>query len=118
VGTKAVVLGRAAPPAVDDARALRFGTNAIFPVVGIGKAAPWPAEVGNVQFLQGFDHVISYTCRVGNSCISFAYIDSAVNTATQMLGKMAVNMPVDGVLALIGVNERSAARPPPAAVRC
>jgi hypothetical protein len=57
VGAEAVVLHHVAPVAVDDPRPLRAGADPVPPVVLVGEAAAWPAQVRDVQRPQCLDDV-------------------------------------------------------------
>ena len=59
VGAEAVVLDDAAPVGVDHRRALLARADAVLPVVLVGEAAAGPAQHGDVELLQGGDHVVA-----------------------------------------------------------
>ena len=97
VGAEGVVLGHAAPVGVHDGLALCFGTDAVSPVIGIGKAAARPAQHRHMQLFQGVDHIGAQTAvGVGQP---------AVDAAAQMLGKMAVDVFVDDARRPVGVDD-------------
>lgn len=104
VGAEAVVLGHTAPPLVHDGRPVFFRAYAVFPVVGIGKTAARPAQHGHFKFFQGIYHVFPHAIDVGDGGVVFTYVKPAVNTPAEVLGKMAVDVFVDGVSALVGVH--------------
>ena len=103
MGTKTVVFGYISPPSVDNSRPVGLGANAIFPMVGIRKTATWPAQVGNFEFDQGVDHVFAHAVYSWNFGVVFAHVNSIVDAPAQVLGKVAVDVLADGVLAKVGI---------------
>src|SRR5215218_1352099 len=98
---KAVVFCDAAPVGIHHFWPLCPRANAVTPVVFIGKATPGPAQVGYSDFLQCFNNVQAnavFLCHFHG----VGYPKAIVDTAAQVLGKMPVNVPADGV-ALSGV---------------
>jgi hypothetical protein len=73
-------------------------------VVGIGKAAARPAQVGNFELLHGFDHIVAHAIGVGDAGVVFPHIKAPVNAGAQVLGKVAVDVPVDLDVSLAGLD--------------
>jgi hypothetical protein len=73
----------------------------------IRETAARPADDGYLDFLQGGDDVIPNPARVGNGTI-FADPDAVINARAEVFGKLPVNVPADGVFALIGVDDERA----------
>src|SRR5690606_18122284 len=84
---KTVVLSDTSPPSVDHGRPFAFRAHPILPVIGIGKTAARPSQIGDVQFLQGCDDIIAHPFGIGNGTF-LPYIDAPVDTTAQMFGKM------------------------------
>jgi len=81
---------------------LLFGANAVFPMVFIGKTTAWPAQVGDVDVLEGVNNVVANAACVGNvGC--FTNINPVVDTATEVLGKVAINVFVNGATFNVGI---------------
>ncbi|MNE40542.1 hypothetical protein D3C80_1345700 [compost metagenome] len=64
-------------------------------MVGIRKTATGPTQVGDIQVLEGFDDIRPHAIGMRNRVILFPHIKTIVNTASQVFGKMAVNMSAD-----------------------
>ena len=90
VGAEGIVFGDPAPVGVDHLLAFILGSDAIHPVVLVGKAAAGPAENGDVDGLQGFDDILSHAVDIGDVGV-FADIDAFINAAAQVLGEVAVD---------------------------
>ena len=70
------------------------GADAVAPVVVVGKAAAGPAEVRNVDRLEGVDDVGPHAAGVGDLRF-FADPDAVVDAAAEVLGELAVEMAAD-----------------------
>ena len=46
--TETIVFGHAAPPGIHHCGTLVLGADAVFPMVSVGKATAWPAQVGDL----------------------------------------------------------------------
>src|SRR5690606_36040323 len=103
VGAEGVVLLDPAPVRVDAHRALVTRTNAVAPVVLVGEAAAGPADDRNLELLERLEHVVTESACIGNGGI-LANSDAAVNTATEVLRELAVQIAADGVARPIGPN--------------
>ena len=64
------------------------------PVVLVGEAAARPAEDGDVELLQRRDDVVADAARVGDRRV-LADPDALVDAAAEVLGEVAVDVPVD-----------------------
>jgi hypothetical protein len=73
----------------------------------IRKTAARPADDGNLNFFQRGDDVIADPARVWNGTV-LADPDAIVNATAEMLGKLPVNVPADGVRALVGMDDERA----------
>jgi hypothetical protein len=103
---KTVIFYNAAPIRIDHFRAFRTGAYAVFPMVLIGKAASGPAQIWDFDLFKRCNNILPYAPDIGNGRI-FANPVAAVNTASQMLGKMAVNMAAYPHIALYCINNDS-----------
>src|SRR4051812_9083065 len=110
MSTKAVVFCNATPPVIDHCRSLIFWANAVFPVVGIGKASSGPSKVRYFQFTQCLYHVVSYAVGIRNGLVSFSYIKTSINTVTKVLGKMPVNIFINDSMSGIGTDNYTGLR--------
>ena len=104
VGAKVVVFGDAAPVGVDHGGAVLFWADAFHPVIFVCKAATGPAQVGDFYGFECVDDVGADATYVGDVGI-FADVDTVVNTATEVFGKVTVDVPVDGAAFDIGVED-------------
>ena len=104
VRAELVVLHHAAPGRVDSLWTLIARADAVLPMILIRETAARPADDGNFNFFQRGDDVIANPARVRNGTV-LANPDAIVNATAQVLGKLPVNVPADGVLALIGVDD-------------
>jgi hypothetical protein len=105
VRAEGVLIDHTPPVHVDSLGPLFARADAIAPVVVVGKAAARPAEVGDVQFFKRGDDVGADTLGIGGRRI-FADPQAVVDAAAQMLGKMAVDMPADLMLATVDVDDQ------------
>ncbi len=94
VRAEVVVLLDVAPVGVDHDRAPVLGPDAVRPVVFVGEAAAWPAQVGDVQGAQRLDHVQAQAALVRQVAV-LAHVEPAVDTPAQVLGEVPVQVPVD-----------------------
>ena len=97
MGAEGVVLHHAAPVGVHHALAVFLGANAVLPVVLVGEAAAGPAQHRQLDVLQGLHHVGAHAVDVGDGGI-LTHENAVVDAAAQMLGKVAVDVLVDGAL--------------------
>ena len=95
--TKTVIFGYVPPPYIHDFGTVGFGTDTVFPLIGIGKTAPRPAQIGDFHLFQRIDHVHTHAVFVRNFGIIFSYVKPTVDASAEVLGKMPVNVPVDGM---------------------
>src|SRR5690606_19314605 len=89
------------PPGVYDTGTLVLRTDSVFPVICIGKASTWPAEVGNLKLPEGFNHILANTIDMGNFGVRFSNVEPAVDTSSKVFGKVTINMFVYGMLAIL-----------------
>ena len=66
MGTKRVVLDCATPVVVTQRGTLILRTDTVHPVIVVGEAAAWPTQHGNLQGLQGLEHVLAVTIDIGD----------------------------------------------------
>ncbi|MNT57046.1 hypothetical protein D3C72_1943910 [compost metagenome] len=102
MGAEVIVLHYAAPVGIDHPFAVLLGPDAVHPVIFVGEAAARPAEHRNPDLFKRIHNVIANPVRIRNLGIH-AYPDSLVNTTSQMLGEMPVNIPVNRSFADVGV---------------
>ena len=69
-------------------------TDAVAPIVLICKTAAGPTNHRHLDRLQSFDNVLAITLDIGNGGM-FAHPDTAVDATPQLLGKLAVDLPMD-----------------------
>ena len=94
VRAEAVVLRNISPPGIYDGRAFLFRPYAVFPVISVRKAAAGPAEIGYFHFTQRFDHVFTDAIRI-RDMRSISHVEATVDTMSQMLRKVTVNITVN-----------------------
>ena len=94
MGTEAVVLYNAAPVGIDDLLSLFFRADSVFPVIFIRKASARPAKHRNTDLFQRFHNIGTHTIDIRDLGI-FSNINSLIDTASQMLGKMPLDLLVD-----------------------
>ena len=103
VRAEAVVLDGAAPVVVHHLRALLAGTDAVHPVVFVGKAAAGPAQDGHAELLQGVEHVGAVALDVGYRRV-LAHPQAAVDAGAQVFGKLAVDFFRNDLVAAVGLH--------------
>jgi hypothetical protein len=91
MGPKVVVFHHSTPVGVDGFRTLLIGTNAVHPVIFIGKTSPRPSQHGYLYFFQSLNHIISYAVSVGNRRI-LTYPKSFIDAPAKMFGKVSINI--------------------------
>ena len=103
MGSETVIFDRSAPVVVDHFRTVLFRAYTVHPVILIGKAAARPAEVGDLQLFQGVEHIITIPL-----CIRYVRVGThpkaAINTSSEMLGKLSVDVFADLLCSLLGIH--------------
>ena len=94
VGTEAVVLDNTAPVGVDHFFAAFFRSDTVFPVIFICKTSARPAQYRNFDIFQCFNNIGTHSVHVRNIGI-FSYIESFINTSSQMLRKLSLDFLID-----------------------
>ena len=94
VRTKAVVLYHAAPVGVDHLLAVFFRADPVFPVILVSKTAAGPAQDRNPDLFQGFHNVCAHAIDIRDIGI-LTDIHSFIDTASQVLGEVSVDLFVD-----------------------
>ena len=94
VGTEAVVLDNAAPVGVNHLLAAFLRTDTVLPVILIRKASARPAQYRNFDIFQCFNNIGTHSIHVRNIGI-FSYIESFINTSSQMLRKLSLDFLID-----------------------
>ena len=94
VGTETVVLDNAAPVGVDHFFAAFFRSDTVFPVIFICKTSARPAQYRNFDIFQCFNNIGTHSIHVRNIGI-FSYIESFINTSSQMLRKLSLDFLID-----------------------
>src|SRR5699024_2786197 len=93
MSTEGIILGYAAPVGVDHTLAALLGADSVFPVVVVGKPAAGPAEDRHPDMTKGFYHIRAHSLFIGNRRI-LPDKYAVVNAPAQVLGKMAIQIPV------------------------
>ena len=101
--TEAVVFDRAAPVVVHHFRTVFFRADAVHPVVFVGEAAARPAEVGDFQFFQGIQHVVSIALCIGYFGFG-ADPKPAIDTGPEVFGELTVDMFADLLVSLLRID--------------
>src|SRR5438552_2403069 len=99
-----VVLHRAAPMCVDHRRPLLARPDAVSPMILIGETAAWPAQHGNVELFQCCHDIVADAARIRDRGL-FADPDSLVNAASEMFGKLSVNIAIDDAFRVIDLDD-------------
>ena len=73
-------------------------------MIFIGEAAARPPHHRDVQFPQRFDDIAAKAALIGNRRF-LAHPHALVDAVTEMLGKLAIDVPIDLRAGLIGVND-------------
>ena len=73
-------------------------------MVVVGEAAAGPAEVGDVDRLEGVDDVVPHAAGVGDVRV-FADPDAVVDAAAEVLGEVAVEVAADRAAVLVAVDD-------------
>ena len=75
-------------------------TDTVAPLILIGKTSTRPAQHWNMQFFQRVDHVVAQAVRVWNGRV-LSHPETVVNQASEVFGKLAVEVPVDDPARLV-----------------
>ena len=110
VRPEVVVLGDASPVGVDDRRPRIPRSDPVLPMVLVGEASARPAEDGYFHLPQGFYDIGTVPVNIGNFRIR-SNPDPVINASAKVFGKMAVDIAVDGVAGLAGMNDEYILRP-------
>src|SRR5690554_5627707 len=100
---KMVVLGYSTPMGINHGGTFFFRSNAILPMIFVGKTTPGPTQYWHFQSLQCFYYVIPNTPSVGNLRIR-SYIDSFVDTSSEVFREMSIDVSVNSTLWLVHVD--------------
>ena len=98
-----VILHNTAPVRVDHLFACLLGADAVFPVVFIRKTAARPAQHRQLNSFQRFHNIGSHAVYVWNVAV-FANINAVINAASEVLGKIAVDIAVDLAFLFVSMN--------------
>ena len=104
MGSETVVFYDASPVCVDHFWTFLIWSDAVLPVILIGKAAARPSEDRDPKIFQCPSNVIPEAVSIGYRRI-FSDPYSAVNAPAQMLGEMSINVLVDDTGRNISVDE-------------
>ncbi len=102
MGAKRVILDGATPVVVAQRGTLVLRTDAVHPVIVVGKTAARPAQHGNLQRFQGFEHVLAVAVDVGN-LRAFAHPEATVDAGAEVFGELTVDFAVDFCSCLVSV---------------
>ena len=103
MGTEAVIFRHTAPVGVDHLLAVLLRADTVLPVVFICEASTGPAQHRKLHLLQGCHHIVTHAFGIGDLGI-LSYIQSLINTSSQMLREIAVKFRIDMSLFLLFVN--------------
>src|SRR2546426_135393 len=92
---EAVVLGVVSPMDVDGARPLGSRTDAVAPVIIIGKAAARPSQHGYADGFQVVHSLLAVAIDIRDARIP-ADPQASVNAGAEVLGEMTVQLRADG----------------------
>ena len=92
--TKRVILDGSAPVIVTQRWSLVLRSDAIHPVVIVGKTAARPAQHRNLQRLQGFEHILAVAVDVGN-LRTFTHPETTVDARSEVFGELSVDFAVN-----------------------
>ena len=92
--TKAVILYHTAPVCVDHFFTCFLWSDTVFPVIFICKTSARPAQYRNFDIFQCFNNIGTHSVHVRNIGI-FSYIESFINTSSQMLRKLSLDFLID-----------------------
>ncbi|MNW55031.1 hypothetical protein D3C74_326680 [compost metagenome] len=106
MGPEMVILHHAAPMGVNHPFACFLWSDAVFPVIFVSKATPRPTEYGNPNLLKRFHNIVTDSIRIRDRRI-LTHPYALINTTTQMLGEMSINIAVNRSFAGIGVQHTS-----------
>ena len=95
------------PVGVDHRGALLVGADAVLPVVFVREATTRPAQQGDLDALEGGDDIVADAAGVGDRAI-LADPHAFVNAVAEVLRELAVDVAVDGVLPLVGMDHEPA----------
>ena len=98
-----IVFDRASPVVVDQTRTILLWTNAVHPVIFVGETSSRPAHHGHFECFQCLEHVLAITLHIGDVRIG-AYPDAAIDAASEVLGKLSVDLFRNHILGLIRMN--------------
>src|SRR5581483_2161142 len=104
MGTEGVGIGYAAPVGIEGRRPGCTWTDPIAPVILVRETTARPADVRNVKLTEGGDHIITKTMGIGDWRV-LSDPDTLVDSMTQVLGKLTVNVAVNFRSRLIGVHD-------------
>ena len=102
MGTKGVVFYSATPVVVLHLGALVLWSDAVHPVILVGKAASRPTKNRNLKCLQSFEYIFTITIDIGYLRV-FSNPQSAVDAGSEVLSKLSINLLMDFLGALIYV---------------
>ena len=103
VRAEGVVFDGASPIVVAQGRSLVTRTDAVHPVIVVGKAAARPSQHGHVEVFHGLKHIVAITLGVGDGGV-FAHPQTAVDAGSEVFGKLSVDFLVDFLSALVGMD--------------
>ncbi len=99
---KGVIFHNTSPVGIDHLFSIFLRSDAVFPVIFIRKTSSRPAKHRNPDCSQGLCNIVPDAVGIGNGRI-LPHINSVVNAAAQMFGKMSVNFRMNPAFSVIGV---------------
>ena len=90
------------PVIIDHPGTILFRADTIHPMIFIGKTPPRPTKHRHFQVLQSLKHIITIALGIGNFRI-FTYPQTSIDTSSQMLCKLSINMFTDDFFPLLGM---------------
>lgn len=72
-------------------------------MVGVGKAATWPAQQGDTHLFQGLHYVRTHSVDIGN-IRAVPHINASVDAPAQMFREVSVDILIDGSFGAVCVD--------------
>ncbi len=104
--TNGIIVHHATPKGIDDLRTLLLWTDSVFPEVVVSKTSARPPKIGNPDSFQSLHNILADPVLA----VLILLPDPIVDSTAKMLRKMAINMFIDSLLWLIGLNNHMVSR--------
>lgn len=100
--SETIIFHCTSPIVIDHSGAVLFRTDTIHPMIFIGKTSARPTKHRHFQVFQCLKHIITIALGIGNFRI-LTYPQASIDTGSQMLCKLPVNMFTDDFFPLLGM---------------